>query len=157
MLRLRLLLTDIVTNMKISIFQKTSVLLVVFAIAASAFAQTGKIENLAAQAALVSEFAARGITSLAVVGIQTQLTGVTIGSTSSFFNFGSLPGSLPIDVDGGVGDDACQPGNELTITPEAADRAKGFQKSLLDGILGIGLVAQVPQGDAFRIVPVAAD
>ncbi|HEX3102337.1 MAG TPA: pitrilysin family protein, partial [Pyrinomonadaceae bacterium] len=47
--------------MKISFFQKTSVLLVVFAIAASAFAQTGKIENLAAQAATVSEFDVNGL------------------------------------------------------------------------------------------------
>ena len=47
--------------MKISFRQKTLVLLLFVFLAASTFAQTGKIENLAAQAALVSEFDINGL------------------------------------------------------------------------------------------------
>ncbi len=47
--------------MKISFYQKPTVLLLIFLVAVSTFAQTGRIENIAAQAALVSEFEINGL------------------------------------------------------------------------------------------------
>lgn len=47
--------------MKISYYQKTTALLIIFLVTISVFTQTGRIENIAAQAALVTEFEINGL------------------------------------------------------------------------------------------------
>ena len=59
---------------------------------------------------------------------------------------GALPGALPIDA--GVHQDACEPDLEWMLGPIGAETGERLDEGILNGLVGVGPVAQVEKRDA---------